>query len=154
MRVETPKQREWAGELLDKAIEFHGHGGLFMVIGLRMGLLALNELDAHGWFDLRCLVKLRWGPPDSCVIDGIQSSSGCTMGKHNIEVVEQDGIRAEFVSGERKLNVDLKSGVLEKIRGTLAMENDELTRSLISVLEDTPDNEIFDITLSTLTTRR
>jgi len=76
------------------------------------------------------------------------------MGKHNIKVVEQDGIRAEFVSGEKKLDVNLKSRVLEKIRGTLAMENDELTMSLISVLEDTPDNEIFDITPSTLTTRR
>jgi len=36
MRVETPKTREWSEALQDKAVEFHGHGGPFMIIGLRM----------------------------------------------------------------------------------------------------------------------
>jgi formylmethanofuran dehydrogenase subunit E len=148
MRLETSKQRDLSKGLLEKAIEFHGHGGPFMVIGLRMGLLALRELDAHGWFDLRCRAKLHWNPPDSCVIDGIQSSSGCTMGKHNIEVEEQDGISAEFVSGEKSLSVALRSDVLERILGALAQKNEELTKSLISVLEDSPEEEVFDISLS------
>lgn len=36
MRVKTPKQRSWSQGLLDRAIEFHGHGGPFMVVGLRI----------------------------------------------------------------------------------------------------------------------
>ena len=69
-----------------------------MTVGLRMGLYALEDLDCKGWFDVSCRVALRWRPPDSCVIDGIQSSTGCTMGKRNIEVVEGDGVSATFTS--------------------------------------------------------
>ena len=51
MHVKEPKNRRLDHNLEEKAIEFHGHGGPFMVIGLRMGTLALRLLDAHGWFD-------------------------------------------------------------------------------------------------------
>ena len=75
MRVETPKMREWSETLQDKAVKFHGHDGPFMIIGLRMGLVALRQLNAHGWFDLQYRVRLRWRPPDVCILDGIQVSS-------------------------------------------------------------------------------
>jgi len=144
MRVCTPKQREWSSDLLERAIEFHGHGGPFMVIGLRMGLLALKRLDAGGWFDLRCVVSLRWGPPDSCVIDGIQSSTGCTMGKHNIEIDEREGISASFYNSDENFRITLKKESLEKIRDTLVKELEEI-RILISELINARDQDIFDI---------
>ena len=144
MRVCTPKQREWSGDLLERAIEFHGHGGPFMVIGLRMGLLALKHLDAGGWFDLRCLVSLRWRPLDSCVVDGIQSSTGCTMGKHNIEIDEREGISASFFKNDENLRITLRKDIEEKIRNTLAKEHDEI-RILISELINARDQDIFDI---------
>lgn len=144
MRVCTPKQREWSQELLERAIEFHGHGGPFMVIGLRMGLHALKQLDAGGWFDLRCLVSLPWRPPDSCVIDGIQSSTGCTMGKHNIEIEEREGISASFYKNDENLRITLKKDVEEKIRNTLAKEYEEVHK-LISGLINACDLDIFDI---------
>ena len=71
MRARVQKQKRWSEELLERASEFHGHGGPFMVVGLRMGLEALRRLCASGWFDIRCRVELNWRPPDSCVIDGI-----------------------------------------------------------------------------------
>lgn len=86
MRVSAPKQTEWSEELFERAMEPHGHGRAFMVVGLRMGLTALRELEVRGWFEIRCNVELTWRLPDSCVIDGIQSSTGCTMGRRNIEV--------------------------------------------------------------------
>lgn len=78
--VKTPKQRDYTVELEERAIEFHGHGGPFMIIGLRMGLTALDKLDSRGWLGIRCQAFLRWAPPDSCVIDGVQSSTGCPWG--------------------------------------------------------------------------
>jgi formylmethanofuran dehydrogenase subunit E len=42
------KTRELSEELVLRAGEFHGHGGPFLVIGLRMGLRALRDLDASG----------------------------------------------------------------------------------------------------------
>ncbi len=148
MRVKTPKQRSWSQGLLDRAIEFHGHGGPFMVVGLRMGTTALELLDARGWFDLRCLARLRWEPPDSCVVDGIQISSGCTMGKHNIEVEERDGVAAEFAKGERRLEMSLRTEVLESIRRVLALNNEENVESLMSELMDAPRGELFQISRS------
>ena len=143
MRVETPKQRGWRQDLLDKAIEFHGHGGPFMVVGLRMGLTALERLDAHGWFDLKCRVMLSWAPPDSCVIDGIQTSSGCTMGKHNIEVEEGEGVAAEFAKGGERLEIRLRTEVLERMRRVSEVGEEDDVKSVISGLIDAPEDEIF-----------
>jgi len=140
MKVEASKRRDWSDDLLDRAIEFHGHGGPFMVVGLRMGLVALERLDAHGWFDLKCVVRLRWAPPDSCVIDGIQTSSGCTIGKHNIEIEEQDGIAAEFTKGKERLEVHLRPEVLDRIRKP---GEEDYVRSVISELIEAPEAEIF-----------
>ena len=148
MRVKTPKRRDWSDDILDRGIEFHGHGGPFMVLGIRMGLVALERLDAHGWFDLRCLAKLRWAPPDSCVLDGIQISSGCTMGKHNVYVEEQDGIAAEFAKGERVLEIRLRQEVLDRICRVLASKDADCTKSLVSELIEAPEAEIFIISLT------
>ena len=50
--VEDPKPRKLTPELEQRAIEFHGHDGPFMTIGLRMGITALEMLDVKGWFGL------------------------------------------------------------------------------------------------------
>ena len=145
MKVETPKQREWSQSLLDRAAEFHGHSGPFMVVGLRMGLAALRRLDARGWFDLRCRVCLRWRPPDSCVIDGIQSSTGCTMGKNNIEVDEGDRIAAEFATAGKHLRITLRREMLERIRFTLRENEGEPVEDLMAELIAVSDLDLFDI---------
>ena len=144
--VKEPKKRTLNPELEEAAIQFHGHDGPFMTIGLRMGLTALEMLDCKGWFDLSCEVKLNWSPPDSCVIDGIQSSTGCTMGKRNIKVTEQDGVEAVFSSKEKVLSLRLKPEVIEKIKGNMTREY--IPHELIEEFEAADINDIFDITLS------
>lgn len=116
-----------------------------MVVGLRMGLLALKRLDANGWFDLRCRVGLRWNPPDSCVIDGIQSSSGCTMGKKNLEIEEDDGISAEFTKCHKHITISLRKEVLNNIKFILSEKNEERVKKLMKELESANDYEIFNI---------
>ena len=145
MKVETPKQREWSQSLLDRAAEFHGHSGPFMVVGLRMGLAALRRLDARGWFDLRCRVSLRWRPPDSCVIDGIQSSTGCTMGKNNIDIDEGDSIASEFTTSGKHLRITLRREMLERIRFTLRENEGEPVEDLMAELIAVSDLDLFDI---------
>jgi formylmethanofuran dehydrogenase subunit E len=140
--VKEPKGRVLDEELERRAVEFHGHGGPFMTVGLRMGLYALERLDCRGWFDLSCRVSLRWRPPDSCVIDGIQSSTGCTMGKHNIEVVEGDGVSAVFTSEGGSLALKLRDGVLEKLRGGL--EDEGATLELMRWLGEAAE-ELFEV---------
>ena len=143
--VEEPKQRTLDESLEARAIEFHGHDGPFMTLGLRMGLTALEVLDCKGWFDLKCEVGLNWNPPDSCVIDGIQCSTGCTMGKKNITVVEKPGVEAVFTSKGKVLNIKLKDEVIEKIKNN--MTDEDIPHELIEGLEEAELSEIFDITL-------
>ncbi|MBD3172117.1 formylmethanofuran dehydrogenase [Candidatus Bathyarchaeota archaeon] len=141
--VETPKQRNYTRELEETAIQFHGHGGPFLVIGLKMGLHALKTLDAKGWFNLTCTVYLNWAPPDSCVIDGIQSSTGCTMGKHNITVEDGKDITAEFTARNKSVKIKLRDDILAEIRATL--DSKEKYNSLMESLVDADPMELFQV---------
>jgi hypothetical protein len=67
---------------------FHGHLGPYVVIGYRMGRLALSELDSEGHFGISAEVHSPRRTPKSCLIDGVQLGSGCTLGKGNIVVEE------------------------------------------------------------------
>ncbi len=113
-----------------------------MVVGLRMGLIALKRLEAKGWFDVRCHVELMWRPPESCVIDGIQCSTGCTMGKRNIEVSEKEGIAAEFTKGEKSIRIALKGDVLARMWRAEAKEE---LHSLIEELIAANPSDLFEV---------
>lgn len=150
--VTTPKERTWSEGLYQRAVEFHGHGGPFMLIGLRMGMLALRALDAKGWFGIRCVARLHWGPPDSCVLDGIQISTGCTTGKHNLDVEDAEGVTAEFKTGNRVLVVGVREGILTAIRdeqtehGNESEEgHEENLEGLMRRLREMPETELFEV---------
>ena len=113
---------------------------------VRMGLLALEMLDCKGWFDLSCEARLKWNPPDSCVIDGIQSSTGCTMGKKNITVVEQEGVEAYFTSKNKSLLIRLKPKVIEGIKEK--MTDEDIPHEIMEELEKAEITSIFDIELT------
>lgn len=122
--------------------EFHGHLGPYLIIGLRMGdlsneILGSEEGAGTGRFTKRVIVKTGIKPPISCIIDGIQFSSGCTLGKGNIEVVDQQNPEAIFVLNEKKLTVRLKESfkIAERDLEQTAME-----------IYNTPIQELFDIT--------
>jgi formylmethanofuran dehydrogenase subunit E len=142
--VKTSKQRDYTRELEERATEFHGHGGPFMIIGLRMGLAALDLLDSKGWFGIRCRAHLRWAPPDSCTIDGIQSSTGCTMGKHNIDVEEADGISAEFQSGDERVRITLRLDTLSFVRDSFDA-GDEAIEKCMERLREAAVEELFQV---------
>lgn len=69
---------------LEFAKSYHGHLGPFLIIGIKMGNRAIRELQPESCFRLEAHVYCPDLPPPSCVIDGIQLSTGCTMGKRNI----------------------------------------------------------------------
>jgi len=142
--VKTPKQRDYTAQLEERATEFHGHGGPFMIIGLRMGLAALDLLDSKGWFEIKCRAHLRWAPPNSCVIDGVQSSTGCTMGKHNIEVEEAQGISAEFHAGEKRVRITLRGDTLSFVRGSFDA-GDEAVENCMARLREAAVEELFHV---------
>lgn len=102
--------------LIEKGIEFHGHLGPFLVLGIRMGLAALRELGSTGYSGINVKVETGTTPPVSCLIDGIQMSTGCTMGKGNI-VTEPLGMPLATFSFEGKnMTFKVTDSILERIR--------------------------------------
>jgi len=94
---------------LDLARSYHGHLGPYLIIGIKIGNRALAELEPETCFQLTADVHCPESPPPSCVIDGIQLSSGCTMGKKNIRhTVTPDGVRAVFTNTATGASVALE----------------------------------------------
>lgn len=75
---------------------FHGHLGPYVAAGVRMGRYALRRLQAESHFGVEADVWCPDGPPASCLLDGIQFATGCTLGKGNIRHHVDDEIRVLF----------------------------------------------------------
>ena len=71
-------------EKLEGLRVFHGHLGPCVIVGMRLGEYALDCLHAYPHFGLEAVIRCAAKPPESCLLDGIQVSTGCTLGKQNI----------------------------------------------------------------------
>lgn len=80
---------------LEDLAAFHGHLGPFIVIGYRIGTYVRDNF-CNNPFDLRARIYCSGAPPQSCLADGIQLGSGCTLGKRNIEIIVSDTLAVEF----------------------------------------------------------
>lgn len=81
--------------LLDKAASIHGHlcGG--MPLGIRMGMAGLRELgmtDPAKRHDLIVFAEI-----DRCIADAISVTTGCTLGRRNLRLVNYGKFAATFV---------------------------------------------------------
>jgi len=81
---------------------FHGHLGPYIVLGYRMGRYA-REYFCDDAFQMNAVVSCSGTPPQSCILDGVQIGSGCTMGKRNLDLQVCDSISCEFTSDGKKM---------------------------------------------------
>lgn len=119
---------------------FHGHLGVYVTLGLRMGAIGKRRFGHYK--GLRAVVASEPEPPMRCVLDGIQFSSGCTMGKGNIVLEAASEPAVVFEKEGRRLRVVLKSGWREKIDREMSKEK-ELEQSLFYY--EIPEDEVFEI---------
>lgn len=83
---------------LKQARAFHGHLGPFLALGARMGLAGIRELGSRAKEEpLRVTARLKDAVPFSCVLDGLQVTTKCTMGNKRL-MLENDAnqIAAKF----------------------------------------------------------
>ncbi len=120
---------------------FHGHLGVYVTIGLRMGAIGRARLGAYK--GLSATVRSRPEPPMLCVVDGVQFSSGCTMGKGNIRVEPAEDPDVTFTKAGRTLRIALRPGWRERIDREMSKER-ELEQSLFYFRA--PESELFDVT--------
>jgi formylmethanofuran dehydrogenase subunit E len=129
---------------LKKIEMFHGHLGPYVVIGYKMGLIANKHLGNDS-FSKKAIVWTGTKPPISCIIDGIQISSGCTLGKGNIEIKNDKNTKVEFThkNGNRVI-ISLKPEIKNEIDIGISEEN---LIDLSMKINDKKDSELFEIVI-------
>lgn len=133
---------------LEDIERFHGHLGPFVLLGVRMGEHACGELKMPRFFDLTVVAECPDGPPHTCLIDGLQLSTGATMGKENIAHKHSEQIRVTLkeVSTGRTVVYSLKDATqeqLEKWKADKVSLDDQSTR----IYEMKPE-DLFEIAVT------
>ena len=107
-----------------KIIErFHGHLGPYAVLGYKMGKIACEKLGADP-FEKKVTVSTGTTPPISCIVDGIQVGSGCTLGKGNITVTTEKLPKAVFSNKNGdKITISLRKQIQDEIDTKVTEEN-------------------------------
>lgn len=127
---------------LSEAVKFHGHLGPYLVLGVLMGKYALKNLKAKKYFGLEVKVKGAHKKPKSCLIDGLQLSTGATFGKGNIKKLNGSGIKIEFHNrlNHKKITLRFKERLIQKLRETKTHRDSEI---LAKRLYRTNYNKLF-----------
>jgi pyrimidine-specific ribonucleoside hydrolase len=81
--VEKYGQIEW--KAITMTNEIHGHTGIYSIIGAKMGIRAIEYFNV-GVNNLKVKTFVGYTPPLSCLNDGIQISTGATIGQGLITV--------------------------------------------------------------------
>lgn len=94
MKYDLPQLAEW----------FHGHYQPYIALGIRMGELAMQLLEAER-HELRITSHTGTRPTYSCMTDGIQLATGSTIGNGKLKVVEDATLGAIFSKDEKQLEI-------------------------------------------------
>jgi formylmethanofuran dehydrogenase subunit E len=128
--------------MIERGTLLHGHLGPYLVAGIRMGLLALRQLESPGYFGLRAESEAGRTTPLSCLNDGVQIGSGCTAGKGNLRVVGEERPRVRFIDDDgRAVTIELRPEIERSFRGS-----DTIAKA--REIETIPDEELFEWTTS------
>ena len=105
---------EWKACLLTN--EFHRHLGIYSLIGAKMGIRAREILEAP--FDTLEVISLAGNsPPLSCMNDGLQSSTGASLGRGAIKISDGSSQPAAiFIYKNEELTLRIKKELLNRIR--------------------------------------
>jgi pyrimidine-specific ribonucleoside hydrolase len=149
---------EWRAGVLTN--ELHGHLGIYAIVGVKMGIRA-REFFNIGVDDIFVVTYAGMRPPISCINDGLQVSTGGTIGHGLMRVSDEEYIRAEatFTFKNRTLRMKLKDEYSQQIRtdvmqaiqeyGNLTEPYWERIRVLaIKYWEEFDRHDMFDMTYS------
>lgn len=109
---------EW--RLITLTSEFHRHLGIYAILGAKMGLFAREVLGA-GHDELRIVSLAGSKPPVSCLNDGLQVSTGATVGHglFSVRAVIPPVPEAEFTYNGKTIRLILNEGIQDKIESDI-----------------------------------
>ena len=133
--------------ILSRAERFHGHLGPFLVLGVRMGLIGVRELGAKGNKEtLHVTAMLKQCVPFSCVVDGIQVATKCTIGNRKLRLRSSSGIAARFeLQRGGRITISVNPTAFERLKSELLSDNvtPKEVRKLAHLVGSMPEEELF-----------
>ena len=136
--------------MIDYARKLHGHVGPYLVIGLRMGYAARKALNVSDDDVARLTTEISVPlyPPFSCLLDGIQVSTTCTVGNRRLHFKNGKTVKAIF-SGQKDAKT-VKITFTRQLTDQLEQmkKQDKLDEAFAWELAKLPENQLFDITYS------
>jgi formylmethanofuran dehydrogenase subunit E len=135
--------------IIQFARKLHGHIGPYLVIGLKMGAAAkkaLNIPDPENTH-LNAKVAVSLHPPFSCLLDGIQVSTICTVGNQRLQFKDSKIIEAIFSMQKdaKTAKITLKPSFSRQLEQK--MKEDKLDEAFAWELADLSENQLFDIAI-------
>ncbi len=114
---------EWKACVLTD--EIHGHLGVFSIVGAKMGIKA-REYFGVAPDQLSVISFAGTTPPYSCLNDGIQVSTGATLGQGTITIANDSITRpaAIFTYKGNSIKISLKDDYLKTV-------NDDISRGIV-----------------------
>ncbi len=116
--IEKFGTEEWIAGVM--ANELHRHIGVYAIIGTKMGIRA-KEYFGAGIDEMRIVSFAGFTPPYSCMNDGLQVSTGATLG-HGLISIASDTLKlpeAEFNYMGRKITISLKNKYRKRIESEI-----------------------------------
>jgi pyrimidine-specific ribonucleoside hydrolase len=109
---------EWRAGVLTN--ELHGHMGIYAIIGMKMGMRA-REYFNIGLDDMKIISYAGQVPPLSCMNDGLQVSTGSTLGHGLIQSPHTDVAlpSAKFAFKGMSITISLKAAYADLIRNDI-----------------------------------
>ncbi|MCX6325154.1 MAG: FmdE family protein [Bacteroidia bacterium] len=100
--------------------EFHGHLGVFSIVGAKMGIYA-REYFGIGTDMLEINTYAGSREPLSCMNDGLQVSTGATLGQGSIHLINDTIAKpqAVFTYQNRSIMIKLKSAYLNELKSVI-----------------------------------
>ena len=121
---------------------FHGHLGPYIVLGYRIGRY-VREHFCPDPFQMKAEIHCAGTPPQSCLADGVQLGSGCTLGKRNIAIIMSENICCVFQANGEEITVT-------PLPFPLPERDPHYEAAIEAVAEEMfsrPERELFDITI-------
>jgi formylmethanofuran dehydrogenase subunit E len=148
-------------DVLKGTFQFHGHICWASAIGARAGLAALRELGVERTGtsgELHCIVEIGDNHGAQCFADGVQYSTGCTLGKSNIEKAgwgklaitlidkkKEQAVRVSYKPGRHKRVTE--SAFMKKRAAGIAPDQipPEEAWEMVDMLWDAPESEVLSV---------
>ncbi len=138
----TEESKQFRTQITD-AVQLHGHLGPFLVIGVRIGRVAKQILNSEnqGKGELYASVEVPLHTPFSCILDGVQSTTHCTIGNQRLRVEKSRRnitARFEITESDKALAVFVNPEIVKEVTDKISKgaTNETLAEAIASMPRD------------------